>query len=375
MNYDNLPELDFFQLTVNELLEEMINDYESAHKEQKGESITLEVGDPIRIWIQAQANRMFQLAELGNYMAKQNFIRYATGDSLKNKVAFLGVEQLAAKKAKTIIRFYLDEPLQQTIQIPSGTIVSTADNLNFLTIQASSIPIGELEALIEAEAEEAGKKGNEYLPGQIKALVSSVPYVKVENTVKSYGGADEESEENLKERFSLVPESFSTAGPAEAYEYFAKSFSTLVQDAKADQSNPGEVLLTILLEDGEIPSQVFLDDVFEFLNDRKRRPLTDHLIVQGPTVVNYSIDVTYYLSEDSDVEATTSKIENAVAEYVLWQKSKIGRSRNPSELIRRILGAGAIRVEVLSPTYSTTGTTAIQVADVISIQYGGVESA
>ncbi|WZL82691.1 baseplate J/gp47 family protein [Vallitaleaceae bacterium 9-2] len=375
MNYDNLPELDFFQLTVNELLEEMINDYESAHKEQKGESITLEVGDPIRIWIQAQANRMFQLAELGNYMAKQNFIRYATGDSLKNKVAFLGVEQLAAKKAKTNIRFYLDEPLQQVIQIPAGTIVSTADNTNFLTSNAMTLSIGQMETFIEAEAEESGTEGNGYLPGQINALVSSVPYVKVVNTVTSYGGADEETDEDLKERFSLVPESFSTAGPGEAYEYFAKSFSTLIQDAKADQSNPGEVLLTILLEDGEVPSQVFLDDVFEFLNDRKRRPLTDHLIVQGPSVVNYSIDVTYYLSEDSDVEATTSKIENAVADFVLWQKSKIGRSRNPSELIRRILGAGAIRVEVLSPTYSTTGTTAIQVADVISVQYGGVESA
>lgn len=375
MNYDNLPELDFFKLTVNELLEEMINDYESAYKEQKGESITLEVGDPIRIWIQAQANRMFQLAELGNYMAKQNFIRYATGDSLKNKVALLGLEQLAAKKAKTIIRFYLDDPLQQVIQIPAGTIVSTADNTNFLTTNAMTLSIGQMETFIESEAEESGTKGNGYLPGQINALVSSVPYVKVVNTVTSYGGADEETDEDLKERFSLAPESFSTAGPAEAYEYFAKSFSTLVQDVKADHNNPGEVLLTILLKDGEIPSQVFLDDIFEFLNDRKRRPLTDHLIVQGPSVVNYSIDVTYYISLESDVEATKLKVETAVADYALWQKAKIGRSLNPSELIRRMLEAGAIRVELLSPTYSTTGMTAIQVADVISIQYGGVESA
>ncbi len=375
MNYDNLPELDFFKLTVNDLLQEMISDYESAHKEQKGEAITLEIGDPIRIWIQAQANRMFQLAERGNYMAKQNFIRYATGDSLKNKVALLGLEQLAAKKAKTIIRFYLDEPLQQIIQIPAETIVSTADNTNFLTTNAMTLSIGQMETFIESEAEESGTKGNGYLPGQINALVSSVPYVKAINTITSYGGADEETDEDLKERFSLAPESFSTAGPAEAYEYFAKSFSTLVQDVKADHNNPGEVLLTILLKDGEIPSQVFLDDIFEFLNDRKRRPLTDHLIVQGPSVVNYSIDVTYYISLESDAEATKLKVETAVADYALWQKEKIGRSLNPSELIRRMLEAGAVRVELLSPTYSTTETTTIQVADVISIQYGGVESA
>lgn len=373
MTYENLPDIDFFDVTVNDMVEAMVKDYEAAHLEQTGEGITLVPGDPIRIWIQAQAMRLFQLAEYGNYIGQQNFIRYASGAYLENKVAFLGLERLPAIKAKTTIRFYLQEPRQQVVTIPLGTMVSTTDNVNFVTTQVVTIPIGQSEITVAAEALEAGSHGNGYLPGQIKVLVSSVPYVQVTNTVASYGGADEEADDDLKERFTLAPESFSTAGPKEAYEYFAKSYSVLIEDVRANSLNPGEVTLIVLLENGEVPDPSFLNGLSEYVSDKKRRPLTDKVTVSGPTTTTYDVTVTYYLPDGADEVKAKLAVEMAVSDYILWQRSKIGRSRNPSELIRRMLEAGAIRVEMTSPSYAPTEDTMIQVAGTVSITYGGIE--
>jgi len=66
-------------------------------------------------------------------------------------------------------------------------------------------------------------------------------------------------------------------------------------------------------------------------------------------------------------------VNNAVSEYVVWQKSKIGRSINPSELVRKVMQAGAKRVEVTSPVYTDLNDTQVAVEGSISVTYGGLE--
>ena len=84
------------------------------------------------------------------------------------------------------------------------------------------------------------------------------------------------------------------------------------------------------------------------------RPLTDNVSVKAPTAKNYSIDLQYYIDSDNAYYADTIKarVDEAVTDYIKWQSAKVGRDIIPSELIRRVMEAGAKRVTVTSPTFT-----------------------
>ena len=73
-------------------------------------------------------------------------------------------------------------------------------------------------------------------------------------------------------------------------------------------------------------------------------------------------------------------MNEAVGEYIKWQTTEIGKDINPSELIKRVMTAGAKRVTVSSPTFTSIGSTSVaQIAlngsgsPDVTITYGGLE--
>ena len=106
------------------------------------------------------------------------------------------------------------------------------------------------------------------------------------------------------------------------------------------------------------------------------RPLTDVVHVQAPQTKAYGVNLKYYVAGRNAALSAEIKraAETAVADYVAWQRAALGRDVNPSELIRRVMAAGALRVEVTSPVH--TVLTPLQVA-VLSgdpvIAFGGFE--
>ena len=115
--------------------------------------------------------------------------------------------------------------------------------------------------------------------------------------------------------------------------------------------------------------------MYSWLNDKTIRPLTDHLTVQAPDIEYFEVELTYYInsSDYSKVTSIQNAVEQAVDEYIAWQTSAIGRDLNPDELIKRVVAAGAKRVEVVSPVY--TPITGQQVSSMTekSVTYGGLE--
>ncbi len=69
----------------------------------------------------------------------------------------------------------------------------------------------------------------------------------------------------------------------------------------------------------------------------------------------------------------TAKVEQAVAEYVLWQRSAPGRDINPSRLIAAIQDAGAKRVELDAPAFQALQPTEIARETDVEITFGGLE--
>ena len=66
-------------------------------------------------------------------------------------------------------------------------------------------------------------------------------------------------------------------------------------------------------------------------------------------------------------------VETAVAEYKKWQTCPIGRDINPSELIKKVMAAGAKRLDVIEPTFCQVPATSVARIHMQTVTYGGIE--
>lgn len=366
----NLPEITFIATDAEAIVNEVTHEYEK----QSGREIAQ--GDPVRQLLLAFANIIITQRNLNDETGKQNLLRYASGGNLDHIGAMVGVERLQPTAAVTTVTVLLSEERNQATMIPAGTRFTAGDNIFFALDKLMVIPAGKLEAQGKAVCLQTGEIGNGYTAGQIKTLVDPVPFVAtVSNITTSEGGSDIESDDDFRERIHIAPESFSVAGPTGAYEYYAKSASADIADVAVISPKPGEVEIRPLLANGDIPGEELLKIVFDVVNDRTIRPLTDHVTVLAPSAVSYKLDVAYYIDSElqSYAKSIQETVEKAAEEYILWQKTKLGRDIIPSELIRRMMEAGARRVEVRSPAYTKVSRIEVAIAESVNVEFGGIE--
>ncbi|MEK5166214.1 baseplate J/gp47 family protein [Paenibacillus sp. FSL R5-0527] len=340
---------------------------------------TLYPADPERLFLLSLAQIIVQQRVLINSTARQNLLRYATGDVLDGIGEMYDTSRLPAEAARTTIQISLSIPLASATIIPAGTRVGPqggGGELFFITSDVLQIPAGAVTGSVPALCSVPGIAGNGFTAGQINALIDPLPFVQsVTNTTESSGGADTETDDAYRQRIRSAPESFSVAGPAGAYEIRAKSASSAIIDVAVDSPAPVEVVLAPLLAGGKIPTQDVLDAVLAAVTERDVRPLTDKVTVQAPVAVPYNINLTYYIARSRAAETTSIQqgVTAAVNGYVTWQKSKLGRDINPSELIARVMAAGALRVRVTEPAFTDLSRFQVAQDATVTTTFGGLE--
>lgn len=375
MSLSNLPDINIVEVNADAIVNNIIAAYENESKR------SLKPGDPLRLFLLSLANIIVHQQVLINDTARMNLLRYARRNVLDHIGALTETTRLDALSSRTKITFTLSAPQISVVTIPLGTRTTPGNNLFFETTSIAEIPAGELEVTVASECLTPGEIGNGYLVGQINVLVDPIPFVdSVSNISASSGGTDIERDEAFRDRIHSAPSSFSVAGPSEAYEYWARSANPLISDVKISSPAPCEVDVYVLLANGQLPTSEIIEQVDSVVNDRKIRPLTDKVTVLAPTTINYEIELEYWVDSSNAIDALTiqNAVDQAIKSYVLWQKIKIGRNINPSELTRIVMNAGAKRVNIAKPSYTTLDETQIAIiADEttdISVTYGGIEN-
>lgn len=370
MELKSLPELQFADKSTANIEKSVIGLYEAMAGR------TLAKGDPVRLFLEAIAAVIVQQRILIDYAAKQNLLAYATGGNLDHIGVLVGAERLPETAAQTTLRFTLSEARAQDILIPAGIRATAGDDVFFAVASPVTIKAGQTQTEAGAVCTIRGAAGNEYAPGEINQIVDPLPWVQgVANITASAGGSDAETDDAFRARIQAAPESFSCAGPDGAYEYFAKSASALIADVSVDSSEPGKVEIRPLLAGGELPGKEILDVVESALNARKVRPLTDHLFVLAPNPADYDVAATYWIAKDDATNAVAiqAAVQTAARAYVAWQKAKLGRDINPTELIYRLRAAGAKRVELTQPVFKTLSKAQVAREREINLLFGGLE--
>jgi phage-related baseplate assembly protein len=344
-----------------------------------GESVLgrkLAPADPLRLFLEGLASIIVEQRALIDHMAKMNMLAYATGVYLDVLGELVGTKRLSASSAATMMRFTLSSVQPGAVIIPAGTRVTPNGTLMFNVKSTVQINAGDTVVDVEAVCATAGEGGNGFLPGEIKTLVDPIAYVaSVQNISTTVGGSDTEDDESYRQRIADAPGQFSVAGPDDAYIYWAKTAHASITDVAVESPEGGDVYIYVLTKGGTPAATEILNAVNETCSDKNKRPLTDRVYVKAPSTVSYNVQGAYYI-DTADASRSTdiqNAVKAAVADYVAWQKEKLGRDINPSELIHKVIAAGAKRVELTAPVFATVKSSEVAAEGTVALTLGGLE--
>ena len=223
-----MPDINFIETDAKKVSDAVLEELENGANEP------LYPGDERRIFGEALAQVVVAVYNTVNDACRQKMLRYARGATLDALGENRDVTRQTPTAATTTLRFGVSEPVASNIIIPAGLRV-TGDYVHyFLTDSTVVLIAGALTAEVTATAENGGVEYNDIAPGGISKIVdvSDVPLIDyVINIDATVGGGDEESDESYRERIRAAENRLSTAGPAQAYKYWALSANSLVTDA------------------------------------------------------------------------------------------------------------------------------------------------
>ena len=292
-----------------------------------------------------------------NYAGNQNLASRASGEDL-DALGELYYEQTrpTATYAGVMMQFTISEAQSSAVLIPAGTRVSDADGtIFFATDDDVYVDIGDTTATVHATCMTLGEAGNGYAAGDINVCVDVFPYYdECENTDDSGGGSNTPDDDEYYDLMVQSQDAYSSGGAEGAYIYFAKKASSQIADVVVNSPADGTVKIYCLMEDGTIAGSEVKALVEAQCDSKEHRPMTDKVIVSDADEVTYNVTMTYYLQKGTGASAAAlqSAVEQAVAEYVLWQSGKLGRDIVPDELISRVKDAGAKRCVITAPVYT-----------------------
>ncbi len=374
-----MNDINFVEIDSKAISENLITQFEQLTGE------VFYPGDERRQFLSNMVPVLVAIYSSINNTGRYNLLRYASGELLDALGERTDTPRLQAQNAGVMLRFSLSAAQVTNTVIPAGTRVTPDGKIYFATEDVLIIPAGSLYGDTPAVSLEVGALYNGFAPGQINKIVDPIPYVTgVANITTSAGGSDTEPDDDgmniwsgYRERIRQSPAKMSTAGPEDAYIYWAKTADQNISDISVTSPAPGQVKITVLMADGEIPVREILDRVLEKCSSKKVRPLTDQVITAAPETITYNINLTYYINQDkaAEVNSIRAAIENAggaIDRYKTWQSGKLGRAVNPDSLKQLILNSGAFRVDISNPVYTELDTDQVAIPGEVTLNYGGL---
>lgn len=158
-----------------------------------------------------------------------------------------------------------------------------------------------------------------------------------------------ESDDALRARIVLAPESFTSAGPELAYVSHAKGASGDVLDASAISPAPGKVLVSVLSRLGDgAASATLITAVDAIVSDNAIRPLGDDVTTASAQIVRFAVMASLVTFSGPDVSVVLDAARRALDAHIADNR-KLGRTITRSGIIAALSSAGVHRVDLTSP--------------------------
>lgn len=341
----DLPIPEFYDRDVNEIVADMKAFYEAL----PGAKI-IKPADPEMLLINMCAYREFVLRNANNDACLQMLLRFSRYPMLDYLAELFNVVRLAATGATTTLQFEII-PGHGALIIPQLTRVSTSDgSVTFETNEDIIVTIGTDTYTVIATSTLGGAAGNGFTPGNVDVLIDTAPsVVSVENIDVTSGGSDEETDDQLRERVRLAPNTFSVAGPTDAYKFFAFTAHPTIIDVTVTNPVPGTVQIFPLSTAGVPTPAPILAAVYDICNGEKVRPTCDTVLVTSPTAVPYNIEVEVVLYNSANQQLVQDGGYSALQQYSQDQGKKLGRDIIRAQISALCALEGVYNINVIQP--------------------------
>lgn len=159
-----------------------------------------------------------------------------------------------------------------------------------------------------------------------------------------------ESDDDYRNRLALKPESYSVAGPRDAFKFHALSADGQVKSVSVDSPHPGTTVVYVLSRTGNgVPSAALLATVNAALNDETIRPLSEEVVAVAGSVFDYALDIGLILYTGASGEVALASAMAALATYAT------NRHMLDADIVRSAIdaaahNAGVKEVIIRSPT-------------------------
>lgn len=273
--------------------------------------------------------------------AVMNLVDFAIAPILDYHGKLVGVTRIPATFATCTLRFTLVTG-HGGGTIPAGTRVGSTDGkVIFTTMEAVSFISGATTVDVLSQCDVEGVAGNGYVSSTITSLLTPNTQVQsVRNTGTTTGGADQETDEQLRERIKIASSAYSTAGSRQAYIFHAKSAHPSITDVYVTSDDPGVVKIYPKVAGGIVTPEATLTAVQVACSAETVRPLCDTVQVISPTKIDYTIEVILTIFSDYDASDVIARVTASLVAYNSLKSETLGQNIIPEQLIAACMVEG-----------------------------------
>jgi phage-related baseplate assembly protein len=158
-----------------------------------------------------------------------------------------------------------------------------------------------------------------------------------------------ESDADFRQRLALKIESYSVAGPRDAFKFHALSADGQVKDASVTTPHGGTTEVFVLARAGDgTPDAPLLATVAAALDDESIRPLSEEVLVSAAVVVEYALEIALTLFPGPSGEVVLEAVQERLAAFAA------AHHRLDADIVRSAIDAaahvaGVKKVEIVAP--------------------------
>lgn len=288
---------------------EILEDMGARAKELFGESVNLSERSPLGMFLQTIAWELSNVWEEIENSYYNGSALTAVGQALDDIVNNFGRRRFDGVKARGTIKIIGDEGTT----VNAGFVVGTRDGLLFETTKDITIP-AEGEVTVEIEAKEIGTEYN--IPAEtITEIINPMAGVReIINEEPTTGGADIETDEQLRFRHLEALREPATGDNAAQYKVWAREVKG-VGNVKVLPTTPTKGYVTIVITDSnnQPADAELINEVFEYID--KLRPVNAGIYVEPAVAKPIDISASVRLADGYNIQDVQNRFIDAIEEY------------------------------------------------------------
>lgn len=334
--------------TCEEIYQEML----ALFTEKTGFSMDASADLAVRLY--AAAAQLESLYAYSDWTLNQSFPQTASGDYLDLHGALRGISRKAGSRAVGTLRFSVGEARSEAVNVPAGTVCTTAGLVRFVTTEEISIPAGALYGDAPAQAEETGTAGNAAAGLVCYMTQAPMGVTACTNPAAFTGGAGAEDDESLRSRildsFARLPNGANKA----FYETRVLSHTDVGGVAVLPRVNGIGTVGVIVAGAEGVPSEELLQEIRADLE--AVREIAVDVTVSAPETVRVDVTGELWPKDGVTFEEAKAAAESALGGF--FTGARLGKNVYQAELGSLLFGTGCVKnVRLTAPAADLEITT------------------